>query len=364
MLVKSIITALCMSVPVLAMSQTLPGDFDYWRSRMNLSESAAVSKDMLSTRSVVFVNTLPGDDAFKKRSEWKPICEIIHPYLAAIGVDPVLYYHMQDVFAAREVSRAIAQEMQKREITNLIFVDQSKKSDRDFYTICITAFNGKETFIEPGQPAWYIDGESLPGMMRPMLRHIETHAKKQENLLVLENPEYYKPVGVIKGRRHETYMQDLRIENIAVPESLKGSLARQQTSESQHADPASEVEIIFSKYPYKYGFADFEFPEEEIRKKGFQYVLLYIHTTAGQARKFLEYRDEPSLKTIPSLQLQTDGSIISSEMPAEATIYKFYIKHIYTGDIYLGERWDAATTWQEALNNHLDFIIKALERKN
>jgi hypothetical protein len=353
-----------MTVQVLAMSQTLPGDFDYWRSRMNLSESAAISKDMLSTRSVVFVNTLPGEDIFKKRLEWKPICEMMHPYLAAIGVDPVLYYHMQDVFAAREVSLAIAQEMQKREIANLIFVDQSKKSGRDFYTICITDFNGKDSFIEPGQPAWYIDGESLPGMMRPMLRNIESNAKKQENLLVLEKPEYYKPVGVVKGRRHETYMQDLRIENIAVPESLKGTLALKSGREAQTADPASEVEIIFSKYPYKYGFTDFDFPEEEIRKKGFQYLLLYIHTTAGQARKFLEYRDDSSPETITSMQLQADDSIKTTEMPADATIYKFYIKHIYTGDIYLGERWDAATTWQEALNNHLDFIIKALERKN
>ncbi|MCC5932044.1 MAG: hypothetical protein JJU28_22555 [Cyclobacteriaceae bacterium] len=353
-----------MAVHVLAMSQTLPGDFDYWRARMNLSESAAVSKDMLSTRSVVIVNTLPGEDIFKKRVEWKPICETIHPYLAAIGVDPVLYYHMQDVFAAREVSLAIAQEMQKREIANIFFVDQSKKSGRDFYTICITTFNGKESFTDPGQAAWYIDGESLPGMMRPMLRHIETHAKKQENLLVLEKPEYYKPVGVVKGRRHETYMQDLRIENIAVPESLKGTLAIKSGREEKTADPASEVEIIFSKYPYKYGFTDFDFSEEEIRKKGFQYLLLYIHTTSGQARKFLQYRDEPNLKSIPSMQLQTDGSIKTTEVPADATIYKFYIKHIYTGDIYLGERWDAATTWQEALNNHLDFIIKALERKN
>jgi len=39
---------------------------------------------------------------------------------------------------------------------------------------------------------------------------------------------------------------------------------------------------------------------------------------------------------------------------AKAPIYKYYIKHIRTGEIYLGKQWDAAESWHEALNNYLN----------
>jgi hypothetical protein len=49
---------------------------------------------------------------------------------------------------------------------------------------------------------------------------------------------------------------------------------------------------------------------------------------------------EPQIKTIP----------------IEVPVYKFYIKHLEYGNIFLGNKWDADQTWQVALANHLQLM--------
>jgi hypothetical protein len=44
-------------------------------------------------------------------------------------------------------------------------------------------------------------------------------------------------------------------------------------------------------------------------------------------------------------------------------VYKYYVKHINSGDIYLGEQWDGDDTWQDALFNHISLIINKLGEK-
>ena len=45
---------------------------------------------------------------------------------------------------------------------------------------------------------------------------------------------------------------------------------------------------------------------------------------------------------------------VSSGVP----VYKFYIRHIPTGDVYAGSSWDAATDWQTALTNFVQGLRK------
>jgi len=59
---------------------------------------------------------------------------------------------------------------------------------------------------------------------------------------------------------------------------------------------------------------------------------------------------------------QNGGRAILRSIPKRAPVYKYYIKHIYSGDVYLGTGWDADETWQEALQNHMDNLLKALEK--
>jgi hypothetical protein len=38
---------------------------------------------------------------------------------------------------------------------------------------------------------------------------------------------------------------------------------------------------------------------------------------------------------------------------ANTVVYKFYVRHIDSGNIFLGTKWDADTTWQDALKNFI-----------
>jgi hypothetical protein len=40
-------------------------------------------------------------------------------------------------------------------------------------------------------------------------------------------------------------------------------------------------------------------------------------------------------------------------IPANTMVYKFYFKHIDSGNIFLGTKWDADLTWQQALINQI-----------
>ena len=38
---------------------------------------------------------------------------------------------------------------------------------------------------------------------------------------------------------------------------------------------------------------------------------------------------------------------------ANTPVYKFYFKHIDSGNVFLGTKWDADLTWEQALKNQI-----------
>lgn len=44
---------------------------------------------------------------------------------------------------------------------------------------------------------------------------------------------------------------------------------------------------------------------------------------------------------------------MKKKLPADEKVFKFYFKHIESGNVFLGTKWDADTTWDQALWNHL-----------
>jgi hypothetical protein len=37
-------------------------------------------------------------------------------------------------------------------------------------------------------------------------------------------------------------------------------------------------------------------------------------------------------------------------------VYKFFFKNLDYGDLFLGNKWDADITWQDALRNHIEAL--------
>jgi hypothetical protein len=46
---------------------------------------------------------------------------------------------------------------------------------------------------------------------------------------------------------------------------------------------------------------------------------------------------------------------------ANEQVYKFYFKHIDSGNVYLGSKWDADLNWYDALSNQLKGLKKEMK---
>jgi DNA-directed RNA polymerase subunit L len=44
-------------------------------------------------------------------------------------------------------------------------------------------------------------------------------------------------------------------------------------------------------------------------------------------------------------------------------VTKYYVKHINSGEVFLGEQWDGDDNWNDALKNHLNNLMEKLGDK-
>ena len=77
-------------------------------------------------------------------------------------------------------------------------------------------------------------------------------------------------------------------------------------------------------------------------------------------RYLLDYEIEEGVSDFITVK-QKDGKTTLRNIPTEAPIYKFYLKHLRTKDVYVGSRWDADESWEEALDNFISNIKKVFK---
>jgi hypothetical protein len=77
-----------------------------------------------------------------------------------------------------------------------------------------------------------------------------------------------------------------------------------------------------------------------------------VHTRGSVAREILGYDTSKPESAYVSITYP-DGTAQMKNISADTPIYKFYFKHIDSGNVFLGTKWDADVTWQQALKNHL-----------
>ena len=97
------------------------------------------------------------------------------------------------------------------------------------------------------------------------------------------------------------------------------------------------------------------------RKQGYQYILYYVNAAAKSVKEILEYEISDSETDYVS-EVIRDGKAEVQSLSVNAPVYKFYIKHIYSSNVFLGKRWDAASDWQMALDNYIYNLRNELVR--
>ena len=291
-------------------------------SRLNAGQ--LLPEKLLSTRSVVFY---PYTMTVKE-------LEQIQASFQRTGIDAVVYLESDFLAAGRDPSVALAEYLNAREISHII-VFQKKEA----YSVFIAGYNNLATLFEPGQNAWHKDDRSLESLLQTLFRTANNSSLVRENMLINEFPEVAMPLNIFKGRRADFFAIDLKVDPLSIPKFGDEAMDK-------------ELEEIMKLYPYKYKLTEPGLSEAQIRQDGSYYVLRFVYARDKAAQNLLGYDGAPSQSAIVSVTYPEDKPQLKN-IPANAMVYKFYFKHIDSGNIFLGTKWDADLTWQQALINQI-----------
>ncbi len=331
---------------------------------LNYQENYLPEK-LLSSRSAVFVSTLP--KANGSRGDWKALLNKAHDYLKKIEIDAIAYFHNEDVFSGAEPRSTFIQWIGNRKVENLIFLSERLVNGQKEYLIVITPFSAGHELAAHAQPAWKYQHADLERLFVVLYRHVNSTKLKRENLLIVDKPEIFTDIPLKNGKRFEAYQQDLKLDKLAVPlfnkivvpeqfpdNNLNQEIAREIEQYNRNVESANEqLQQIMSSYPFGYELVDMNNKTpEQLRNAGFQFILYHMVTTGNHIKDLLDYRIDNTGTAFVSIVAGTEGTSVKP-IAADLPVYKFYIRHIFTNDLFLGTKWDADTDWQQALINHI-----------
>ncbi|UXX80564.1 hypothetical protein N7E81_05555 [Reichenbachiella carrageenanivorans] len=340
-----------------------------WLDMKNLDIQPHLPKYLLSRKSVVFVSVPRSQKDPNVREDWKGLSAKVHNAFRQMKIDAVAYYYLDDVFASPDVSESFAREMTEREIKYIIVLEQSPKNEAgvESFKITLSAYNDAPTFISEKQKAWQTEGPVLDVILSEMRKDVYRAEMELENYLILDIPEFFNDTQIIKGRRIPTYALDLKVDKLVVPKfqkyimedsaALDAATRQKIAAYNLEVDRKNERLIeIMKDYPLDYVLFDSS-NDDDIYNAGYQFSLLTIHGTGKTVKQILNFDTDPYETDYVTIQ----ASSALNTLPVDAVVYKYYVKHVYTKDVYLGSRWDADLTWEQALKNfifHMKDILK------
>lgn len=324
-------------------------------------QSELLPKNFLSSKSIVIVDIPSKAGNMPIRGDWKNFSKKVHETFIKSGVDAVGYYHIDDIFSGAEISEHFAKKLKKREIKNLIFILEGAPSTTPRYSMIITPFNGKGSFMNKGQKAWAGESQELDKLLNTLYQTASQAKIRKSNLLITELPEFFGKAKIAGSKRFESFQPNLKGETLAVPlfekieaaDNLPENVRKVIAELNATADANNKtLEIIMENYPYKYKFVDAGLSEKELNDKGMQYVLKHVNTIGKNIKQSLGYKYDDAETDFLSTVYE-DGKNSFLKIPVDAYVFKYYIKQNFTKSIYLGTKWDADTSWEKSLTNHL-----------
>lgn len=278
---------------------------------------------LLSGRSVLFYT-----GTFSERQ-----LEQIQRSYAESGIDAIYAIPLERLLGGHDVRQSLFASLQKREISNVLFI---RKHAEGFHQV-VTEYNGQPTFVSDKQVAWENTSASLSELLL-LLKREALASLKVQNLLINEQPETELPLRIFSGSHIEGFTPDLKSDRLAV-------------RLSPYAEENETLKQLCAQYPFKVEFVEFTVSDAELRKKGFWYVLNSVQGPQAKIRELLGYVEAKGVS-------QTQNAI--NPVNSMEIMCKFYLKKIEFEHVYLGKQWDAAATWQQALENFIGNLRKEL----
>ncbi|NOS91699.1 MAG: hypothetical protein HOP30_07240 [Cyclobacteriaceae bacterium] len=290
-----------------------------------LNFSTTIPTELLTTRSVVlFQSAIPQKDLDECQS-----------FFQQSGIDAVAYFDIHRMLAGHDVRRTYASYLANRGIKFLILFQKDEKG----YRLIFCSFNGKKDLVDINSAAWKQENVSLNELLRTVYRFAVSNLKKQ-NFLINDLPEMDITINPFTGRINESFSIEVKSFKTAIP---------------KFGNPVDDAELeayLKANFPLKYELVDADATEESLYAKGFRTILRFVHARGIVAKEILGYDVTQVARSLPSAVF-VNNEIQIKTVPSSEVIYKFYFKNIEYGNVFLGNKWDADLTWQDALRNHI-----------
>lgn len=251
------------------------------------------------------------------------------------GIDAVAYFESNRVLAGADVQQAFTKYLSTRNVSFIILLTKSATS----FTLTFFKFNSKATLFDAGSAGWQQSNAVLKELLLTIFRFAVSNQKKQ-NLLVNDFPETGNAFKYFDGRRNEAYTSLVKSFKVAIP------------SMGNEKDDAQLEQILKEHFPVKYEIVNADLPEPELEIKGFKTIIRFVRTSGTIAREILEYDNSKTGNALASAAIVNSEAQLKT-IPANVAVYKFYVKQLEYGNLFLGNKWDADTDWQQALTNYL-----------
>lgn len=346
------------------------------RSTLNLDflqYGNEVPETLLSEKTAVLVDDqLPLSSG---KTTWRKFSEEAHKTFHRLGIDAVAYYDLNLVLAGAPVSRSFAQEIKNRGITHAIILQRALNSSQDtLYTLTLGKISDQDLFFEAGQPAFQLQNTQMANLMQSMVRAVSTSGIERTNFLILERPEFFQKTNIFPARRFENFNPDLKLDRLAVPLFEERAVPARVPSGMNRGDVNALVEEenkkitaanerlkqVMSQYPFASGPVSQNQSETELRREGYLFMLQHVYGKPATVGDILQYNFESPEHAHTSTTIAS-GDTISQKLSPNEVVYKFYVKHLPTGEVFLGSQWDVDTTWEAALENFINNLKHALK---
>lgn len=290
-----------------------------------LNFTNTIPTDLISTRSLVlYQNTFT-----------KGELEETQTFFQQTGIDAVAYFDIARVLAGYDTRKAYANYFNVRGIKFLILLQKNQKG----YQYIFSTFIGTKEMVDKTSIAWRQENSSLSELLKTVYRFAVSNLKKQ-NFLINDLPETDIAVGTFSGRINENFSIEVKAFKTAIP---------------RFGNPKDDAELeayLKENFPVKYELVDKDADEAALLTKGFRTILRFVHTSGTLAKEILGYDITQLARSLPSTTFVNNEAQIKTIL-AKEPVYKFYFRSIEYGNIFLGPRWDADVTWQDALKNHI-----------
>jgi hypothetical protein len=293
-----------------------------------LNFTNTIPTDLISTRSLVlYQNTFT-----------KAELEETQIFFQQTGIDAVAYFDIARVLAGHDTRKAYSNYFNVRGIKFLILLQKNQKG----YQYIFCSFIGTKEFVDKTSLAWKQENISLNELLKTVYRFAVSNLKKQ-NFLINDLPESDITVNSFSGRINENFSIEIKSFKTAIPRF------------GNEKDDAELEAYLKENFPVKYELVDPLVDEDALFTKGFRTILRFVHTRGVLAKDVLGYDITQIARSMPTAAM-VNKEIQIKTIPSEQPVYKFYFRNIEYGNIFLGPKWDADVTWQDALRNHLEAL--------